>query len=384
MSIQPQLSVPAAFQAHFGKPPAFLARAPGRVNIIGEHTDYSDGFVLPAALEQAAYIAASKRDDDQVTVVSLDYNTTTTFNLSELQHNDLHESTLYPRGVLYMLQKEGYPVGGLDLTIGSDVPIGAGLSSSAAVSIAMFEVACQAFGITLTQPDKARLAQRVENEFIGSPTGIMDQTISACGLAGHALLIDTRDLSITPVPIPAGVSLLVLDTSTRHDHVSGGYGERRKEVEEATRLLGVAKLRDITPEQLAAQASTLPETIERRAAHVVNENVRTLAAVEALRAGDLETVGRLINESHASLSQMFEVSNKELDLMAQIAQHEPGCYGARMMGGGFGGAVIALVSDEAVDTFVSRVSMAYNAASHLKAYVYVAHPGAGSSVRVMG
>ncbi len=380
MTINPQVSVPEAFAAHFGKQPQIVARAPGRVNIIGEHTDYNDGFVLPAALDRAVYIAASPRDDDQVNVVSLDYTITASTRLNLLHDDTLHEATTYPRGVLALLQSGGHPVKGLDLALGSDIPIGAGLSSSAAVGIAMIEVACKLFDIKMSQPEKAKLAQRVENEFIGAPTGIMDQMASACGKADHALLIDCRTLDLKLVPVPTEVSLLVLDTSTRHDHATGGYGERRQQCEEAARLLGVKKLRDITPEQLAARADELPEGIERRAAHVVNENVRTLACVEALKQNDLETVGRLINESHASLSQLFEVSNRELDIMAAIAQKEEGCFGARMMGGGFGGAVIAVVRNENVKAFAERVEMAYNAATHLKAYVSVVHPGEGSGI----
>ncbi len=380
MTAQPQQSVPAAFNKVFGEPPEIVARAPGRVNIIGEHTDYSGGFVLPAALDKAVYIAAALRDDNVVNVHSLDFNVTERFRLDELNMPGQHEATLYPRGVLYMLAQEGHALHGLDLAIGSDVPIGAGLSSSAAVAIAMFEAACAVFEITYTQPQKALLAQRVENEFIGAPTGIMDQMISACAKAGHALLIDCRSYDLTPVPVPPGVSLVVLDTSTRHDHSTSGYAERREQVEEAARLLGVPALRDVTPEMLFANHDKLPEVIALRAAHVVNENVRTLAAVDRLRAGDLKRLGQLINESHYSLSQFFEVSNKELDIMADIARKERGCYGARMMGGGFGGAVIALVDDDAVEDFVERVGLAYTAATHLKSYIYIAHPGPGSGL----
>jgi galactokinase len=382
MTTSPQTAVPAAFQQRFGATPQVVVRAPGRVNLIGEHTDYNEGFVLPAALDRAVYLAVSPRTDDQVIVQSLDYHAEDAFSIQDLTREGLHEATLYPRGALHLLSKHtNQPIPhGFNLTLGSDVPIGAGLSSSAAVGVGMIEVGCALYQISLAQKEKALLAQRVENEFIGAPTGIMDQMISACGQPDHALLIDCRTLDIRLVPIPKGVSLLVLDTSTRHDHSTGGYGERRRECQTAATLLGVKSLRDVTPQELAKHSDRLPEVIERRAAHVVNENVRTLRAVEALNTGDLETVGRLIKESHASLSGLFQVSNKELDLMAEIAAREPGCYGARMMGGGFGGAVIALVADEAVDRFVGRVEMAYTAASHLKAYVYVAHAGAGSGI----
>jgi galactokinase len=380
MTAQPAIAVPRSFQAHFGAAPQIVARAPGRVNLIGEHTDYNNGFVLPAAIDRAVYIAASVRSDSLVTVQSLDYEAVTSFSLDALQAAALHESTIYPRGVLHLLRQDGVAIRGLDLTIGSDVPVGAGLSSSAAVGVAMLEVACHLFGYPLSQSAKARLAQRIENEFIGAPTGIMDQMISACGKADHALLIDCADLSTTLVPVPRGVALMVLDTSTRHDHSTSGYAERRAQCEEAARLLGVRSLREVTPETLAANADKLPELVERRAAHVVNENVRTLACVAALQAGDMARVGELVNESHASLSQLFQVSNKELDRMAEIAQRETGCYGARMMGGGFGGAVIALVADSEAAHFAERVAMAYTAATHLKPFIYQAYAADGSGL----
>ncbi len=208
----------------------------------------------------------------------------------------------------------------------------------------------------------------------------MDQMISALGQAGHALLIDCRSLEAAPVPIPHGVTLMALDTGKRRQLVDSEYGKRREQCEEAARLLGVKALRDVTPEELAARADKLPEVIARRASHVVNENARTLAATDALRHGDLKTVGRLINESHASLRDLYEVSIRELDIMAELAQSTEGCYGARMMGGGFGGAVIALVQDSAAERLAQSVSEAYNAATHLKAYIHATKAGPGSSV----
>lgn len=381
MTVNPQTAVPDAFRQVYRKPPQVVARAPGRVNIIGEHTDYNEGFVLPAALDKAVYIAAALRDDQIVNVHSLDFNSDSGFRLDKnLKEPDTHEATLYPRGVLWLLKEQSYDLHGMDIVIGSDVPIGAGLSSSAATEVAMFEVASALLEIPLSPEQKALLGVQVEHEFIGVRTGVMDQMISALGQKDHALLIDCRSLQTTPVPIPKGVSLLTLDTGKRRELTNTEYGKRREQCEEAARLLGVKALRDVTPEQLAAAADKLPEVIERRAAHVVNEDVRTLAAVDALRANDLKTLGRLLNESHASLRDLFEISIHELDVMADVAQREAGCYGARMMGGGFGGAVIALVKDEAVKRFSENVANAYNAATHLKAYIYAAHPGPGSSV----
>ncbi len=380
MTLNPEIAVPDAFEQVYGRPPEVVARAPGRVNIIGEHTDYNDGFVLPAALDKAVYIAGALRDDLIVNVHSLDYSSDASFRLdNNLRDQDEHESTLYPRGVLWLLQAQNYTLRGMDLVIGSDVPVGAGLSSSAATEVAMFELASALFHIALLPEQKALLGVQVEHQFVGVRTGVMDQMISVMGQKDHAILIDCRSLETTPVPIPTGVSLLTLDTGKRRELTNTEYGKRREQCEEAARLLGVEALRDVTPEQLAANVDKLPEVIERRAAHVVNENVRTLAVVDALNAGDLETVGRLLNEGHASLRDLFEISIPELDIMADLAQRAEGCYGARMMGGGFGGAVIALVQDEAVEQFTASVEEAYNAATHLKAYIYVAHPGPGSS-----
>ncbi len=372
--------VKIAFTEHYGKSPSHVSRAPGRVNIIGEHTDYNEGFVLPAATERAIYLAGRVRDDSQFTVQSLDYHGISSFTLDQLKDDSLPGWTRFPRGALWVLGENGYPLRGMDLTIAGNVPGGAGFSSSAAVEVAMFEIASALLGIDLEQRQKALLGVQVEHKFIGIRTGVMDQMISALGREGHALLIDCRSLEATPVPIPRGVTLMALDTGKRRQLVESEYGKRREQCEEAARLLGVKALRDVMPEQLAANADKLPEVIARRASHVVNENARTLAAVDALRKGDLKTVGRLLNESHVSLRDLYEVSIRELDIMAELAQTTEGCYGARMMGGGFGGAVIALVQDSAASRLAETVAEAYNAATHLKAYIYATKAGPGSSV----
>jgi galactokinase len=372
-------AVQKAFTDHYGTSPAYISRAPGRVNIIGEHTDYNDGFVLPAAMNRANYFAARRRDDDTINIYSLDYQAETSFTLDQLKDDSLPEWTRYPRGAFWILQEKGHKLGGMDLAITGNVPGGAGFSSSAAIELAVFEIATALFGLNLTQKQKALLGVEVEHHFIGVRTGAMDQLISALGEEGHALLIDCRSLATTAIPIPDGITLMAFDTGKRRELVDSEYGLRREQCEEAARLLGVKALRDVTPEQLAAQADKLPELIERRAAHVVNENARTLAAVDAFKKGDLQTVGRLINESHVSLRDLYQVSIKELDIMAELVQHEPGVYGARMMGGGFGGAVIALVDDSAVENLIEVVGRAYTAATHLKAFIYPVKAGPGSS-----
>ncbi len=388
---QPRNAVLEAYVARHGAPPLCIARAPGRVNLIGEHTDYNDGFVLPAAIDKAIYIAAAARDDDLIVLDSLDFNSTVTFPLARLHDDSLPAWTRYIRGCLALggtlaLLHGQNPnrLRGMNLTIGGDVPLGAGFSSSAAIEVAMFETLSALLGIPLTQTQKALLGQQVEHHFIGIRSGIMDQLIAAVGRADHALLIDCRSLETTPVPLPRGVTLVTLDTGVRRELVSSEYGLRRQQCEEAARRLGVPSLRDATPELFAAQRAALPEVVARRAQHVLEENARTLAAAEALRQADLRALGALLNASHASLSQLYEVSIPELDLLAELAQQQRGVYGARMMGGGFGGAVIALVDDSAVSAVIEAVGAAYSARTGRLCTPYTAKAGDGSGVTYLG
>lgn len=376
-------TVIAAFTHQFGITPAYVARAPGRVNIIGEHTDYNDGFVLPAAIEQGISIAGRSRDDRTCVIESLDYHGVVTFTLDQLQDETLPAWSKYFRGVMWVMQQAGYSLHGINLTVGGNMPTGGGFSSSAAVEVVMMEILCALHGWQLSQREKALFGVKVEHQFIGVRTGVMDQMISALGQAGNALLLDCRSLEARPVPIPAGVTLLALDTNKRRELVHSEYGTRRAQCEAAAQILGVTALRDITAPQLQARSSEFSEVVLRRATHVVNENARTLAAVEALTMGELPTVGRLINESHTSLSQLYEVSIPELDIMAAIAQAQPGCYGARMMGGGFGGAVIALVADEAVERLTTAAAEQYYAQTGLVATIHKTKAGPGSSVEAL-
>jgi galactokinase len=378
-------TVISAFTERYGVPPSHIARAPGRVNIIGEHVDYSDGFVLPAAIDKSIYVAARRRDDDLVQVQSLDYDGFASFSLAQLEDKALPAWTRYPRGVLWLISRRlGKPVYGLDLTIAGDVPRGAGFSSSAAIEIAMFEAAAALFDLEMSQAEKAQYGVRVEHEFVGVPCGIMDQFISAVGVAGHAVLIDCRSLATTPIPIPAGVSIVMLDTGTRRELVDGEYAERRRQCEEAAAFFGVPALRDVTPAMLAEGLGKLPAINAQRATHAVWENERTLRAVATLKQGDMEAVGRLLNQSHSSLSTLYQVSLRELDIMAHLAQRQPVCYGARMMGGGFGGAVIALVQEAEAEAFALQVATTYAGLSQRTPQTYVAKPGPGSSVRQIG
>ncbi|PJF36483.1 MAG: galactokinase [Candidatus Thermofonsia Clade 1 bacterium] len=388
---QPQQAALAAYRERHQAPPLCLAYAPGRVNLIGEHTDYNDGFVLPAAIDKAIYIAANLREDDLIVLHSLDFDSEVTFPLARLHDDSLPAWTRYIRGAIALSSSIALLHGqnpnrlrGMNLTIAGDVPLGAGFSSSAAIEVAMFEALSALLGLSLTQTQKALLGQQVEHHFIGIRSGIMDQLIAAIGKADHALLIDCRSLEATPVPLPKGVTIVTFDTGVRRELVNSEYGLRREQCEQAARLMGVPSLRDATPELLAAKRAEMPEIVARRAQHVLDENARTLAAVEALRQGDLTKVGALLNASHASLSQLYEVSIPELDLMAELARQQAGVYGARMMGGGFGGAVIALVADEAVPQVIERVSAAYTAQTGRPCTPYTAKAGMGSGVIYLG
>lgn len=364
--------VASAFEAHFGVPPTCVARAPGRVNIIGEHTDYNGGFVLPAAIQPAIYIAGKLAADPHlVTIHSLDFADQSVFTLDQLEDPDLAKWSRYLRGVLYILREErGVTLRGLDLCIVGDVPLGAGFSSSAAVEVAMLTAVNALYALDISKKDRALLGQRVENRFIGVPSGIMDQMISALGEADHALLLDCRSLEARTIPIPAGVTLMACDTGTRHELANSEYGTRRAQCEEAARVMGVELLRDATHAMLEAAKPQLAEVVYHRALHVITEDQRTLAAVDALASDDLAALGQLVNASHASLRDLYEVTNVELNIMASIAQTAPGCFGARMMGGGFGGAVIALVADDQVAAFSAAVGPAYQAQTGITPHIY--------------
>jgi len=371
-------TVRAGFAQKYGSAPTAIVRAPGRINLIGEHTDYNDGFVLPAALDRAVFIAGTRRADRIVRVHSIDYSVDMQFTLDDLRAPDQHPATLYPRGALWILQEEGQSVAGMDLAIVSDIPSGAGLSSSAAMGVGMLELICTLCDITAYSPtDKALLSVQIEHRFVGVRTGNMDQLISALGQADHALLIDCRSLHTTPVPLPSEASWLILDTSKRRDLTHTEYGLRRAQCEEAARLLGVRALRDVTPAMLENASPTLPDVLLKRARHVVYEDQRTLDMVDVLHNGDLVAAGQLLNASHASLRDLFQISIPELDIMADFAQRTPGCYGARMMGGGFGGSVLALVPNADAERIGTQVAAQYQSATGLTPITYVGHASAG-------
>jgi galactokinase len=330
-----------SFADLYGASPEVIARAPGRVNLIGEHTDYNDGFVLPAAIPLHTEVALRRGRGTRVRVW------TTAFPAADPVVFDLDVSARagdwadYVRAIVNVMRERGVD-SGMDLRIDSNVPLGSGLSSSAALLVATARSLRQAFSLDVDDLQIARLARRAENEFVGAPVGIMDQM--ACSLADDrsALLIDTRSLAYDRVPLPEAGALLVIDSGVRHSHASGDYRIRREECRRAAHALGVATLRDVTTSDLPRIAS-LPPPLDRRARHVVTENARVLAAADALRRGDLGRVGELFYASHASMRDDFEVSVPEIDALVEAARRVQGVYGARLTGGGFGGSIVALV-----------------------------------------
>jgi len=372
-----------AFEQRFGRAPAFLTRAPGRVNLIGEHTDYNDGFVLPMAIDREVAIVGAPRADRRVRLYALNYDQWADFELDHLQRDEAAHWGNYPRGVAWALQEAGLGLRGLDGVLGGDVPIGSGLSSSAAIEMAtlMAFVACQPDLSSLDRARAAKLAQRAENAFVGVNCGIMDQFISALGQAGHALFIDCRSLDYALVPMPAETAVVVVDTSAPRSLAASAYNERRAQCEAAARALGVAALRDLSPAAFAQQRAALPALVARRAEHVVHENQRVLDAVAALRTGDVAVFGRLMNESHDSLRDLYEVSSPELDAVVEIARGVAGVYGARMTGAGFGGCAIALVAQARVSELSSAIMHHYPARTGRQPSVYICMASDGANWR---
>ncbi len=377
LSIQAQAA--AAFEDRYGERPFLIIRAPGRVNLIGEHTDYNEGFVLPMAIDRAVCLAIRPRTDGYVELYSLDYQELGRFELANIEH---HNSGWleYIKGTVWAMQTTGMRVCGLEGVLVGDVPLGAGLSSSAALEMAT----ARAFTAVSNQPwhpaKMAKIGQTAENKWVGVHTGIMDQMISAAGQVDHALLIDCRSLETEAVPLPPGTTVVIMDTSTRRGLVDSAYNERRDQCEAAAAFFGVPALRDVDEATFNAHAPELDELTRRRAKHVITENARVLKASAAMRAGDAVTFGQLMNASHASMQNDFEISNDMLNTMAALARQQPSCYGARMTGGGFGGCAVALVAAEGVDDFVTAVTSAYASATKLTPQIYVSPATSGAEI----
>ncbi len=371
-------SVTAKFEELFGEAPAFLVRAPGRVNIIGEHTDYNDGFVLPMAIDRDSWIALRPREDGKVLLHSIDHEEATEFSLASLEKSSGWPE--YPKGVAWALQEAGgHELRGWEGVTVCEVPLGAGLSSSASFELATARAFECVSGFEWDPPKIALLGQKAENHWVGVNCGIMDQMISAVAREGEATLIDCRDLSFQPAPLPTGKAIIILDTATRRGLVDSEYNERRAQCEEAAKFFGVKALRDVTLEQLEARAGELAELTVRRARHVIGENERTVEALTAMRAGDAERLGELMDASHESLRDDFEVSSRELDVMVEKARAARGCLGARMTGAGFGGCAVALVEESAAEGFLGEVADAYTAATGLDPSLYLCRASAGAA-----
>lgn len=365
------------FQDHFGTEPDILVRAPGRVNLIGEHTDYNGGFVLPMAINREMLIAVRYRRDSEVHLLSCDFDHTARFDLSSFSYRNPHWCE-YIKGVASALQRRGLALHGWDGAMLGNVPRGSGLSSSAALELAAAKAFSEVSNFPWDPVEMAVVGQEAENKWVGVNCGIMDQMISACGRKGHAYLLDCRSLQGEHVPMPAGVKVVILDTATRRGLVDSAYNERRQQCEEAAGFFGVPLLRDVTPETFFARADALPELTRRRARHVITEDQRTLAAAEAMRRSDAVTLGRLMGESHVSLRDDFEVSNEALNTIVDLAAAHEGCYGARMTGAGFGGCAVALVREDAAAAFEHEVAAAYRNATGLEPAVYVSDATQGA------
>ena len=367
------------FERRYSAAPAFVVRAPGRVNLIGEHTDYNDGFVLPMAIDRAVWIGLRQRGDDRVTAYSLDFDIAADFTLNDMKP-ERGVWGEYLKGVAWALQRAGHALRGWEGVVASDVPIGAGLSSSAALELATARAFATVSDLAWDAAAMAKLAQRAENECVGMNCGIMDQMISAAGRAGHALLIDCRSLESQLVPLPPGAVVVVLDTATRRGLVGSAYNERRAQCEAAARFFGARALRDVSLADFEARADQLDEMTRRRARHIITENDRTLQAAEAMRRGDAAGLGRLMDASHASLRDDFEVSSHELNVMVELARKHAACFGARMTGAGFGGCAVALVRAETARGFAADITAQYQAASGLAPSVYVCAATNGAEV----
>jgi galactokinase len=372
------------FERKYGTQPRIF-RAPGRVNLIGEHTDYNDGFVMPAAIGFSTWVAVSKREDRIIRTHSEQFDETVELSLDALSGPPRKHWSDFIRGVAAVLQANGYKLNGANLLIQGQVPVGAGLSSSASLEVATALALLSLSHSDCPPLDLVKICQRAEHEYVGTRCGIMDQFVAVFGRAGHALLLDCRSLNYEVLPISNDIRLLICNSMVKHELAAGEYNRRRADCETGVRLMrerlpNIAALRDVLLDELEGNRNALPDVVYRRCRHVISENQRVLAAADSLKSGDLDQFGQLMYKSHCSLRDDYEVSCRELDLLVEIASACEGVYGARMTGGGFGGCTIALVQADVVEKVQSAITNAYKNKTGIIPDVYVctASQGAGA------
>ncbi len=388
--LQPLLD---AFSKQFNKQPSMVIRAPGRVNLIGEHTDYNEGFVFPAAIDREMMVAASLNGSDTVQVFSLDYGEFDSFRLDTLTKSEDHAWSNYLRAVLDILQKAGYQLAGFDAVLSGNVPQGAGLSSSAAFEVAIATMCNAFFDLGISKKDIALLSQKAENQFVGVQCGIMDQFISSLGEEDSALMIDCKTLDYQSVPLQLsryGYSIVITNSGVRRGLVDSEYNARRQECKDGANLLSkltgraMSSLRDVTLADLESHWNDLPEKVRRRSRHVVSENQRVLDAVKALQAGDILQFGILMNESHVSMRDDFEISCPEINRLVELSQSFNGVAGARLTGAGFGGCTVAIIKNDRIEDFKQTVISTYEGETKRVAEVYVCAATAGAQAEAVG
>jgi galactokinase len=375
-------AVKSAFEQVLNYKPTHIIQAPGRVNLIGEHTDYNDGFVLPCAINYQTVVAAAKRDDTVIRLVSVDYaNETDEFDLSEeIEFVEDKMWANYIRGVVKFLMVRGYEFKGADISVSGNVPQGAGLSSSAALEVVIGQTFKELYNLDISQAEVALNGQQAENEFVGCNCGIMDQMISAVGKENHAMLLDCRSLETQLVSMPEDMSVVIINSNKKRGLVDSEYNTRREQCEEAARVFGVKALRDVSIEMFNQKQDQLSPVVAKRARHVITENDRTVEAAKVLKSGDMKRMAQLMEQSHASMRDDFEITVKEVDTLVDIVKGVIGTEGGvRMTGGGFGGCIVALVPPALVDKVKATVEEKYEAATGLKESIYVcqAKDGAG-------
>jgi galactokinase len=383
----PSLSskVTEKFKSIFSQSGPLVVRSPGRVNLIGEHTDYNNGFVLPAAINKAIYLAVTRRSDDELHIVSLDLDRSYRGHTTQIKPSSLHWPD-YILGVIQQLQALGHTIGGFNCVFGGDIPLGAGMSSSAALECATAFALNQLFGLQLDPLTMVKLSQKAENVFVGVQCGIMDQFASMFGKKNHVIRLDCQSLDYTYVPFSTeGIRIVLLDTNVKHSLASTEYNTRRQQCEAGVQLIrahhpGVHSLRDATLDMLKEYVAPVDALINQRCEYVVEENMRLLTATEDLQKGDIAAFGRKMFASHEGLSRKYEVSCPELDFLVEQVKDHPGVIGARMMGGGFGGCTINLVKQDAVDELVARTAPLYQAAMNLELKVYIGQIENGTSL----